>query len=131
MLVLGNEYAVSWGVLTHALALPGQLARELATRTGFGADVDVATQPGMSITDVLHSLPGQELDSYDAVLVLTGVGDAFRLLSPLQWMTHVRQLTANLTEATAPGTQLTIVGIQPVSSVNITHTKEKGRLQVS
>ncbi|WP_344796255.1 GAF domain-containing protein [Frondihabitans peucedani] len=63
---------------------------------------------------------------YDAVVVLTGVGDAFELLAPLEWMGHVRALTDALKASTPPGTMITMVGIQPVSSVNVTHTKEHG-----
>lgn len=128
VLVVGNEYAVSWGVRTHALALPGQLAHELAIRTGFGADVDVLANPGMSIIDVLDSLDGHALDVYDAVVVLTGVGDAFQLLSPLRWAAHVKTLLTELTATLTPATPVMFVGIQPVSSVNITHSKQDGTI---
>lgn len=126
VLVVGNEYAISWGVRTHALALPGQLARELALRTGLGAEVDVITDPGMSITDVLGALDEHDLGSYDTVMVLTGVGDAYQLVPSRQWARSVQQLLDTLTASTPDSTQITLVGIQPVSSVNIFKTKEHG-----
>ena len=126
VLVIGNEYAISWGVRTHALALPGQLARELTARTGLGADVDVIACSGMSIVDVLASLVDHNLECYDAVMVLTGVGDAFQLVPPLQWMQKVKRLIHALTEAVPESTHVILMGIQPVSSVNICHTKEHG-----
>ncbi|ROQ37232.1 GAF domain-containing protein [Frondihabitans sp. PhB188] len=126
ILVVGNEYAISWGVRLHALALPGQLARELALRTGLGADVDVVATPGMSITDALASFEGHDLNVYDAVVVLTGVGDAFQLMPPGVWRERVDQLTSALLETSPPTTTITVVGIQPASSINITRTKENG-----
>ena len=96
MLVVGNEYAVSWGVRTHA---------------------------GLSISDVLTALEDRDLGSYDAVMVLTGVGDAFQLVPPLQGRRSLQELNRSLTASTAP---VTIVGVQPVSSVNICHAKEHG-----
>lgn len=126
ILVVGNEYAISWGVRLHALALPGQLARELAVRTGLGADVDVVATPGMSITDALESFVGHDLGVYDAVVVLTGVGDAFRLMPAPTWRRHLDRLTSALLETSPRATSITIVGIQPASSVNITRTRENG-----
>ncbi|WP_170159895.1 GAF domain-containing protein [Frondihabitans australicus] len=126
ILVVGNDYAISWGVRLHALALPGQLARELALRTGFGADLDVVATPGMSIADALVSFEGHDLGVYDAVVVLTGVGDAFQLMPLRVWRQRVDQLTSALLETSSPTTTITLVGIQPASSINITRTKENG-----
>jgi hypothetical protein len=126
VLIIGNDYAVSWGVRTHALGLPGQLVRELSQRTGRGADVDVISDPGMSITDVSTLVKGRDLVSYDSVVIITGVGDAYKLLPPLRWVVLLNALLSTVLSATTAGTAVTVVGIQPVSSVNVLDAKEGG-----
>jgi hypothetical protein len=126
ILIVGNQYATSWGVRTHALALPGQLARQLAARSGYGADVEVISSAGLGIDDVARAIPGQDLTPYDSVVVITGVGDAFQLLPPLEWTSRLRGLLRALLAATPARTQVTVVGIQPVSSVSICRAKPGG-----
>lgn len=126
VLIVGNDYAISWGVRTHALGLPGQLARELSQRTGRGADVDVISNPGMSITDVSTLVKGRDLVSYESVVIITGVGDAYKLLPPLRWVVLLNDLLSTVLSASTAGTPVTVVGIQPVSSVNVLAAKEGG-----
>ena len=45
VLIAGNGSAVGWGVLDHALGLPGHLARAVASITGRGVDLDVIAEP--------------------------------------------------------------------------------------
>lgn len=126
ILVVGNSYAISWGVRIHTLGLPGQLARELSRRTDRGAEVDVVSDPSMSITGLLDAAGDRDYSSYDAVIVITGVGDAYRLVPPLRWMLLMKQLLQVLTAATTSVTQVTVVGIQSVSSVPVCHAKKHG-----
>ena len=41
MLLLGSGPAMGYGVLSHDLALPGQLARQISAASGRGVTVDV------------------------------------------------------------------------------------------
>lgn len=56
ILLVGCGPAVGWGVVSHDLALPGSLARELSGLTGRGVDVDVIESPRMSIDSVVDDI---------------------------------------------------------------------------
>lgn len=77
ILVLGAGPTKSWGVRSHALALPGQLARSLAQRTGRGAAVDLV------VAEELPTSPGTTpravgFGRYDAVVLTLGLSDALQ-----------------------------------------------------
>ncbi|GAA4267870.1 hypothetical protein GCM10022256_34820 [Frondihabitans peucedani] len=126
ILLLGSDYAISWGVRTHALALPGHLARELPTRTGVGADIDVLSTAGMGMGDVETLVSDRDLQQYDAVVVLTGVGDAFTLAPTDRWESRVRGLIATLRSEMTPAAPILLVGTEAPSHVKICRTREDG-----
>ncbi len=126
ILVIGNEYAVSWGVRSHTLGLPGQLANELSQRTGLGSEVDVVVDTGLSLQNLRESIAGRDIGAYDSVVILGGVGDAFRLLPRSRWKSDVEALLAEILAVTVEGTQITLCGIEPASSLSFCHARERG-----
>ncbi|MHB1171746.1 MAG: SGNH/GDSL hydrolase family protein [Lacisediminihabitans sp.] len=117
VLILGNGPAYGWGVLSHELALPGQLARELARATGRGIDVDLVTSP--SIRSTTHMITEIRAWRYDAIIVTFGVNEAIRLEPPKRWRASVEMLIHTLLGESAATTRIVIVGMQPIRSIPV------------
>jgi GAF domain-containing protein len=66
------------------------------------------------------------LEAYDSVIVITGIGDAYTLLPPVRWIVQVKRLVEMLRLSTRESAQISVVGIQPGSSVNILNAKADG-----
>lgn len=117
ILVFGSGPAVGWGVTSHDLALPGQLARALAARTGRGVDVDVITDSALTIKAAIPRLAKLKLWRYEAVVLSLGIGDAMDATDRTTWR---RELTATIDfvlSNASRDTSVFIAGIQPLRSV--------------
>jgi lysophospholipase L1-like esterase len=113
ILVLGNGPATGFGVRTQDLGLPGQLARELAARTGRGTEVDLARGRGMTVSTVLERLPLLRLWRYDAVVVTVGATDAGSLLTEDRWERGMRALLQALRSSSSHVAPIVVLGIRP------------------
>jgi len=119
VLLIGSGPAVGWGVSTHQLALPGQLARELSRGTGRGTHVDVIADPNMTVESAAASVPPSLAAGYDAIIVTVGVNDALSLTTPSKWRDAMTQLVHDLRTRSTASTQLVITGIQPIRSIPV------------
>ena len=117
VLVFGSGTAVGWGLRSHELALPGQLARELRERTSRGVDVDLIADKCMTALSAVPALEGRLIAPYDAVIVSLGVTDSLRLLSARTFRARMRVLLNDLSARTSPETRLVVLGMQPVPSL--------------
>ncbi|GAA4267594.1 hypothetical protein GCM10022256_32060 [Frondihabitans peucedani] len=124
ILVFGNGAAVGWGVRSHGLALPGQLAQRLSALTGRGTDVDAVADPAITIETAAAALPAERLAEYDAIVVVLGVSDALRLTSERRWRRGLFDLIDVLNARAAPNAEVLIVGIHRPSSIRILSVKE-------
>ncbi|TFB73362.1 GAF domain-containing protein [Cryobacterium glaciale] len=119
VLILGCGPAVGWGVLSHQLALPGSLARELSARTGRGVDIDLVASSTMTAANALVALNGTRLGRFDAVVVILGVNEALDLTSVSEWHDRLAALLAVLEHETSRSTQIFVLGIPPIRSIEI------------
>ena len=119
VLILGCGPAVGWGVLSHQLALPGSLARELSARTGRGVDIDLVASRTMTAANALVALNGTRLGRFDAVVVILGVNEALDLTSVSEWHDRLAALLAVLERETSRSTQIFVLGIPPIRSIEI------------
>lgn len=117
VLLFGNGISTGVGVGTQDLALPGQLARALGARTGRGCDVDLLADQRWDIESAVGALAGHDLSGYDAVVVVLGESDAYRLLPERRWTRALSALLDHLESRTSPGTGITVLGIPPISSL--------------
>ena len=85
LLLIGSGMAVSYGVLSHDLGLAGHLARELAARTGRGAQIDVRAASEMTAPSATEILTSLDLGRYDAILLTLGGLETLNLQSPRIW----------------------------------------------
>lgn len=119
ILIFGAGPAVGWGVLSHDLALPGSLARELAQRTGRGAEVDVVSDRWIMAGSAVEELDSLRLSSYDAIVVILGVDDSRNLVPLKAWRRDMTAILDHLEVATSPGTPVFVVGIHPIRSIPV------------
>lgn len=124
ILVFGNGAAVGWGVRSHELALPGQLARRLSALTGRGVDVDAVADPLLTVATAADALPIDRLGDYDAVVVVLGVSDALRLTSQRRWRKGLIELFDRLNAGANESAEVLIIGIHRPSSIAAFSVKE-------
>ncbi len=117
ILLLGNGPCHGWGVLTHQLGLPGQLARALRTRTGRACDVDYVGAESMNVRSARAWLGDRDLESYDAVVIVVGVNDAIRHTPVATWRSALTDLIASITPRLRPDAKLHLVGMPPIRSI--------------
>lgn len=116
VLLFGNGITTGAGVGTQELALPGQLARALGARTGRGCDIDLLADERWDVESAVEALRGRDLAGYDAVVVVLGESDAYRLLPEKRWTRALIALLEHLESRTSPATGITVMGIPPVSN---------------
>ena len=119
ILIVGGGPAVGWGVLSHAVALPGALARALTARTGRGADVDVTAKSSMTARSAPTHIDFANLWRYDAVVLTLGIGDAGRLTSVRAWRADLDRLLGQIEAASSVGTEIFLAGIVPLASMPV------------
>jgi hypothetical protein len=117
VLIFGSGTAVGWGLRSHELALPGQLARELGERTARGVDVDLIADRCMTALSAVDAIEGRLIAPYDAVVVSLGMTDSLRLLSPRTFRARMRRVLGELSLRTSPETRIVVLGMQPVCSI--------------
>jgi len=117
LIVGGDGPAVGWGVRSHGLALPGQLARELSAATARGVEVDLVADPSYTLASFPEALAGRDLSGYDVIMVVPGAREAITLVAPSAWRRSVSDILGLLRESAAPDTRLVFVGSQPIRSI--------------
>lgn len=124
ILVFGNGAAVGWGVRSHDLALPGHLARKLSVRTGRGVDVEVVSDPTLTVKTAAQALPTERLGSFDAVVVVLGVSDALRLTSARVWRRGLEAVLDTVSSRSELGCEIIVMGIHRPSSLRAFTVRE-------
>ena len=92
VLLIGCGPAVGFGVLSHDLALPGGIARQLSADTGRGVDVDLIVDIELTAREAYFRLDETLLSRYDAVIVMLGLFDAMSIAPAAQWRTDMSAL---------------------------------------
>jgi GAF domain-containing protein len=116
VLVVGNDIATGWGVRTHDLGVPGQLARELTRVSGRGTEIDVAiAEDSAAIAQFATSPTGAR---YDAIVVVGGVRDALRLRSVAKWRAEMSRTLEALVSENGTHTHIVVMGIRRVNFVS-------------
>ena len=117
VLIFGSGPAVGWGVTSHELALPGALARTLASRSGRGADVEVIADMRITVRNALSILRGIDIEPYSVIVIVLGANDAVTPTSATRWRSRLSEVLAHLAENTSRSAQLFVTGVPPIRSV--------------
>jgi len=118
ILLFGSGPAVGYGVLSNELALPGHLARQLSAITGRGVDIDVVSDPEVTIQGSIELLAGIDLWRYDAVLLTVGVNNALLLTPVSVWRDAVAKVLAHVADNVPKHTRVLVVAVPPIRAIN-------------
>lgn len=119
ILVVGNGPSHGWGVLTHQLALTGQLADALAARTKRACDADLVGAEAMNVRSAYAWIGDRDLQDVDALILMVGFNDALRLTPLATWEEELKAALTGIRSRLRPDAVLTLVGIPPISSFRI------------
>jgi lysophospholipase L1-like esterase len=108
---MGDGLAMGFGVMSHALALPGHLARSLSSVTGRGAIVDVLAEEDTIARSLADRFEAASRAHYDAVVLMFGITDAIQLTSLEVWRRGVR---AFVDRAAGVGSPVLLVALPPI-----------------
>jgi hypothetical protein len=116
IVLLGNGPSHGWGVVTHQLALVGQLASAVSQRTARACDADLIGAEAMNVRSALAWLGDRELRGDDAIVLMIGFNDALRFTPVATWKRELRLLIDGIAVRMRRGSSLTVVGIPPIQS---------------
>jgi len=116
ILVVGNGPSHGWGVITHQLALTGQLADAVAARTGRACDADLIGAEAMNVRSALAWIGDRELRGDDCVVLVVGFNDALRFTPVATWERELRKLLDGIAGRLRHESAMVVVGIPPISS---------------
>ena len=92
VLLIGDGFSISDGVLSHDLGLAGNLARRLSALSGRGADIDIISTEALDAAQCIAALRGIDLARYDAVVLSIGSTEARYLISVNAWRNDIAVL---------------------------------------
>jgi hypothetical protein len=118
VLIVGCGIAVGWGTTSHDEALPGNLARALNDLTERGADVDVVSDPELSVVATRNRIDGHKLWRYDVIILTLGMADALRLAPVRDFAREYADLVDYIGRVASPSTRLVVVTPGPVGTVS-------------
>lgn len=114
VLLVGSGPVVGWGVGSYDLALPGAVARALASSTGRGAVVDVVAHPSAGVRRVRSLVAQAGVARYDAVVLSATLADSLRLPEPEAWGERMRALLREVRAARGGAGTVAWLGAQPI-----------------
>jgi hypothetical protein len=116
ILLVGNGPSHGWGVVTHQLALTGQLAEAVASRTGRACDADLIGAEAMNVRSALAWIGDRDLRGDDCVVLALGFNDALRFTPVPTWKRELRLLLDGIAPRLRNESGVVVVGIPPIQS---------------
>jgi hypothetical protein len=116
ILLIGNGPSHGWGVVSHQLALTGQLAEAVAARTGRACDADLIGAESMNVRSALAWVGDRELRGDDCVVLVVGFNDALRFTPVATWERELRLLIDGICGRLRNDSAMVVVGIPPIAS---------------
>jgi GAF domain-containing protein len=116
ILLVGNGPSQGWGVLTHQLALTGQLAGAVSDLTGRPCDADLVGAEAMNVRSALSWIGDRDLRHTDAVVLMIGTNDALRLTDLHTWEQELYDLLAGIESRAGRDAVVVLAGIPPIAA---------------
>jgi hypothetical protein len=108
VLIVGTGPAVGWGVSTHSVALPGQLARRLRVATGRGSHVAAFSDPDERLTTLPQLIAEHVLYNWDVIVVTLGAAEPMTLRSPASFADELRKTVSAVIARSHPVTRVVV-----------------------
>jgi hypothetical protein len=116
IVLVGNGPSHGWGVVSHQLALTGQLADAVTARTRRACDVDLIGAEAMNVRSALAWIGDRDLRADDGVVLVIGFNDALRFTPVATWKREMRLLLDGISARLSHEHAITVVGIPPIQS---------------
>jgi hypothetical protein len=118
VLFLGELGELTLGVRTHELSLPAFFARRRAAATGKGVAWSIASVPSSSVRGAAAVVveQGDRLAGCDRVVILLGISDALRVISPFAWEASLRETFDVLLQGLPRGGSILVGEIPPLDN---------------
>jgi len=108
VLVVGTGPAVGWGLTTHDIALPGQLAKSLASATGRGAHVAAFSDPDERLTTLPRLIEEHVLYNWDVIVVTLEAAEPMTFRSPASFAEALKQTVSAVIARSHPATRVMV-----------------------
>ncbi|MFF2051021.1 hypothetical protein ACFVU2_05410 [Leifsonia sp. NPDC058194] len=118
VLLAGSGPVVGWGVASYDLALPGALARAIASSTGRGAVVDVVAHPSAGVGRLRSLVASAGPERYEVVVLSAALADSLRLPDPVRWGERMRTSIREVRAARGGTGAIVWLGAQPLRSLD-------------
>lgn len=115
VLLFGAGISMGYGMKTHDLALPGQLARQVSDLTGRGVQIDVVTGENLTLANALSNLSVARLRELDVVMATPGSLDKLLLMSVPVWRQRVDFLLDHFATNAPASLRVLFIGVPEVS----------------
>jgi len=125
VLLIGCGPAVGIGVLSHDLALPGGIARQLSADTGRGVDVDLVADIELTPRSAYSLFDETMLSRYDAVIVTIGLFDALCLTPAVQWRRDMSALLTLLEYEGSRNLKTFVLSVPPLPKLRMLRLQPK------
>jgi lysophospholipase L1-like esterase len=119
LLLIGDGPAMGYGVVSHDLALPGHIGRQLAATTERGASVQVIADEALNVQTLEERFGEEARPHNDVVVVMVGASDATCLTPLPTWRDGLHRFLRRVNQHTSSGVQVILVGLPPVSSLPV------------
>jgi hypothetical protein len=113
VLILGGLIVRGLGVASYDLALSGHLARQLAARTGRGADVETRGIPKFDTFLAAQALRDENVPRFDVVLLMLGIAEVISMRPIAAYRSDIRKLLATIAEVSPRQQPVLIAGVAP------------------
>ena len=113
VLVLGGLIVRGLGVASYDLSLSGHLARQLAARTGRGADVETRGIDKFDTFLADDALRSENLARFDVVLLMLGISEVISMRPIAAYRSDIRNLLATIAEVSPDAQPVLIAGVAP------------------
>ena len=111
VLLIGCGPVVGYGALSHDLAAPGHLARQLGAISGRGVDVDLIADDKMTAATAIRDIEGASLGRYDGVVVMLGFVESLMSTSATAFRRDIDAFLSLVAARVSPGIPVIVTGI--------------------
>lgn len=107
---LGDITAAGYGVVTHSIATPAQVAQHVTRADHRGLHWHVVTDLSLTAGQILASRV-DEISPSDAVVVMLGVTDVLFMTTPADWSTALEGIVERLRSRSGSSCRIVFVGL--------------------